>query len=420
MKKARIFAVGALTVGLIFPAAVALCDTPKPPAPPASAASAPAAPPMSDKDRKEMQSEQKQGGDIAASIEKEGKLSKDQALIDRVNTIGQKIAAIANTVQIPAMYGNNKVYPFTWTFHVVNDKDVNAFSLPGGYVYVNSGLLKLVASDDELAGVLAHEITHAAHHHIAMMAHQANHLNTELAIGMIAAALAHASGQDLSNLYAGASLYTQGVMNNHYGEDAERDADHGGVIYMQKAGYNPIGMLTFMEKLKDLEHRSVNQVEGTIFQDHPYTDERVGNIEAQLASMGVKPTSTAMYVLSTKSDHFTTASTGKMQQIKFDDTICATIYDPDGTRAAALLKTLNGAVDQGLPFSSVNATQDTVTIDNRPWLKVLPADLIGSTEPDAQTAAKDIAHSVQKVLYNRTFLSFNTADATDGPAKKHK
>jgi len=365
-----------------------------------------------------MQSEQKQGSDVAASIEKEGKLSKDQALIDRVNTIGQKIAAVANMEKVPAQFGNDKVYPFTWTFHVVDDKEVNAFSLPGGFVYVNSGLLKMVGSDDELAGVLAHEVTHAAHHHVAMMAHEAGHLNTELAIAMIAAALAHARGEDLGNLFQGGSLAAQGIMANHYGEAAEEDADHGGVIYMQKAGYNPIAMLTFMNKLEDLQHRSVDINLG-IFQDHPLSEQRVKSITAELTSMGITPTPSQMSALSIKPEAFTASGTGPDRQILYLSTVCATIHDPDGTRSAALLRSLNAAVADGLQFGDINASADTVLIQNRPWLKVSADDVASIPGATPESMAGDIKHSIQMVLYRRSFPAFDTTASTPDVKDEH-
>ena len=129
--------------------------------------------------------------------------------------------------------------PFTWHFYIIKDKDVNAFSLPGGYVYVNSGLLNFVRTDDELAGVLAHEITHAAHHHVAPLSHEQSKMTTEMAIGFLAALLAHVPAQDIANLYQGASYTQMGILNNSYSEAAERDADHGGAIYHVESRLQP-------------------------------------------------------------------------------------------------------------------------------------------------------------------------------------
>src|SRR5579872_2476080 len=116
--------------------------------------------------------EVKLGRENAAENDKNIKLVTDAAVVDRVNRIGQEIAAVANSVEIPAIWGTPNVKKFAYTFKVVDDKDVNAYSLPGGFIYVNKGLLDYVHSDDELAGVLAHEITHAAHHHMVKLMHE--------------------------------------------------------------------------------------------------------------------------------------------------------------------------------------------------------------------------------------------------------
>ena len=209
---------------------------------------------LSDKDKKEADIESKQGAEVADEVAKQMKLSSDKAQIDRVNTIGQKIAAFANTTRVPIDkdhgFGNESVFPFTWHFNVVDSKEVNAFSLPGGYVYVNSGLLSFVRSDDELAAVLGHEITHSAHHHSVELAHKQSKLNSQTMIAMVAAALAHVDMAGVSTVASGLGM---SVMNNHYGENAERDADHGGIVLMQKAGYNPVAALTFMERLAEQE-----------------------------------------------------------------------------------------------------------------------------------------------------------------------
>ena len=78
------------------------------------------------------------------------------------------------------MWGSSQLKQFNYTFRVVDDKDVNAYSLPGGFIYVNKGLLDYVHSDDELAGVLAHEITHASHHHMVKLMHEQSKIQNVL------------------------------------------------------------------------------------------------------------------------------------------------------------------------------------------------------------------------------------------------
>ena len=98
----------------------------------------------------------------AEENDRQVKLITDSKILERVNRIGGELARIANNYPIPATWGSSQLKPFKYTFKVVDDKDVNAYSLPGGFIYVHKGLIDAVRSDDELAGVLAHEIAHAA------------------------------------------------------------------------------------------------------------------------------------------------------------------------------------------------------------------------------------------------------------------
>lgn len=409
---------------------------------PPSVAATPA-PPLTDKDKRQMDAEVKEGTNFDKEFAKEAKISKDADLIARVDRVGQKVAAQANLWQIKAGFGNNKVFPFVWHFRVVDDSDINAFSVPGGYVYINSGLLKMVASDDELAGVLGHEITHSAHHHVMKLEHE----QSIMQIGSIAAALLAIYGSaqsDRSNQYSvgqavdpynpnstndtitnnGAAavgtalpLIEQKILSNDLGEAAERDADHGGVVYMQKAGYNPLGMLTFMEKLEDLEHRSVSTALGlgTIFQDHPYTDERVIAIRAELAAMGIKENDSDLARISTPAVVFYASVVNPTtRSIAFGNTICATLHDPDGSRMAKLLPPLNAAMSAGLQQYQVSSFENVVMVQSKPWLEVEPDDVGANTGATAASIASSIVHQIQLVIYKRSFPAVPSSTGMKG------
>jgi predicted Zn-dependent protease len=212
------------------------------------------------------------------------KLVSDPKILGRVQTIGKKIADYVNAHPMEASYGSINKTPYDYHFYVVDDPDVNAFSLPGGYIYVNKGLLNSVESDDELAGVLGHEIIHAAHHHVAKLQHEQNKINTQMALGLLAAVLARVPTPDMANAMTGIQLIALQKVNG-YGQNAERDADKAGVIAMEKAGYNPVGMLTFMERLARNE-RSRPDVEQGIFRTHPPSKARAVAITDTITSMG--------------------------------------------------------------------------------------------------------------------------------------
>ncbi|MBV9852584.1 MAG: M48 family metalloprotease [Armatimonadetes bacterium] len=384
-------------------AALALCGlTFAASVPPAFAQNTP--PALSDKDKHQADEESKQGAEVADEVAKQMKLVTDPKVLDRVNTIGQRLAAVANSTVIPAGFGNDHVYPFKWTFHVVQDKNVNAFSLPGGYVYVNSGLLDMVRSDDELAGVLAHEITHAAHHHVAALSHAESKMSTETFIALIAAVLAHVPTDTIAKGATFGQYAQMGEINNKYSEAAERDADHGGTIIMQKAGYNPVGMLTFMERLADIEKRSPD-IELGILRDHPYTTERVGLIRAQLAQMKVPIT---FHAVRTVSGGFRASvqpgTVAQTQRIVFNNQTVATLADPDGTRARASVEMLNDLLDKGLQLYQVEARDGTVYAADRPVLTITPADAALSPGATADSLAAQASQTIRNGLYAQSFV----------------
>ena len=208
------------------------------------------------------------------------KLISDPVMLARVTAIGARLANVANKTVIPATYGTENRTPYTYRFHIVDDKDVNAFALPGGWLYVNKGLLDYVQSDDELAGVLAHEVIHAAHHHILKLQKEQDKLNTQLAIGAIAAIFAKVPVADTDNLITGLQLVALQKVNG-YSQQAERDADGAGFELTRLAGFNPVGALTFMERLAR-DQRNRPEVDLGIFRTHPPEKQRVASLKSKL------------------------------------------------------------------------------------------------------------------------------------------
>ncbi|KIL98193.1 putative Zn-dependent protease [Paramagnetospirillum magnetotacticum MS-1] len=166
----------------------------------------------------------------------------------------------------------------TFRFTVLNSHIVNAFALPGGYVYVTRGLLALADDEAELAGVVGHEIGHVTGRHTAQRYSQAMAAN--VATGVLGAVLGAVTGVsglgDIAQL--GAAAYIQG-----YSRENESEADELGIRYMTTSGWNPDGMTTFLSKLRDqsrldavLAGRSPDEVdEASLFASHPRTIDRV-------------------------------------------------------------------------------------------------------------------------------------------------
>ncbi len=198
---------------------------------------------------------------------------KDRKLAAYVRRIGLSLSRVSEVPDLP--------YEFT----VLNDDKVNAFALPGGYVYITRGLLALVDNEAEMAGVLAHEIGHIVARHTAQRYSRAMATNLGLNILGAIGVLPPGSGSLIS---FGAQAVLQG-----YSRDQESEADMLGVRYIGKAGYDTNAMVSFFRKLKGYENLSKAMAQDpnakdsySIMSSHPRTEQRI----AQAAALAkVKP-----------------------------------------------------------------------------------------------------------------------------------
>ncbi|MFI5365300.1 MAG: M48 family metalloprotease [Candidatus Binatia bacterium] len=197
------------------------------------------------------------------SLEARAKLPlvDDVEVTSYVNRVGQKIVAALGD------------QPFTYEFFVVRDPRINAFAVPGGYVYVNAGLLTRVSDDDELAGVLGHEIGHVNGHHLARQQEASQLLNYAALLGVLLSAVQPAAG-------AGA-IAASAATQLKYQREFEQEADYLGAGYVKQAGYDPRGMLDFFKKMLD-EQRLTPTFAPPYLLSHPLTDARLTNLEAVL------------------------------------------------------------------------------------------------------------------------------------------
>lgn len=218
-------------------------------------------------------------------VDKELKISDNTDQIERVKRIGDEMAAIANQTHAVATWGDRRMNPFTYTFKVVKDKDINAFSLPGGYIYVYDGLISAVESDDELAGVLSHEIAHAAFRHVATLQREQSKLQAvqiPLLLLAIIAGGANAAGDALT-----LSSLIGTAVGSGWSVKAEQSADYGGLQYMMKSKYDPTGLLTFMERMVREEKRNGASGDPGIFRTHPPSAERAAAITSEMKSFNL-------------------------------------------------------------------------------------------------------------------------------------
>ena len=169
--------------------------------------------------------------------------------------------------------------------HIVASPLINAFTIPGGWVYVTTGLLDDAQSDDELAGVLAHEIAHNVHQDaINAMRHTPKGLGL-LQLAAIAALIIGKSPEGAILASTAANTITAMVLQGN-SIQAECNADHDGIRYLTQTHYNPVGFLTFMERLASSAGKFIEQDMG-IYRTHPLTRDRVEAARARLADFGV-------------------------------------------------------------------------------------------------------------------------------------
>lgn len=206
--------------------------------------------------------EVKLGNSIAQKVERKFKLAQDAKSQERLEKIGQEIVAVCDRKDI------------VYCFRLIKAKEVNAFSLPGGYVYVNSGLMDQASSDDELAGVLAHEIGHI------VARHSVKRLQNSLGYSLLSI-LAIATTKDM-RVKRGLDLAFMQLMMGYSRED-EFLADELSIKYLEKAGYDSGAVITFLKKLQEIEEKKPRRpLVPSIVRTHPYLPERIAASKEQV------------------------------------------------------------------------------------------------------------------------------------------
>ncbi|MBA2123925.1 hypothetical protein B9J78_03180 [bacterium Unc6] len=178
----------------------------------------------------------------------------------RVQEIGKRIASVSDRKDI------------NYNFFVVKDKNINAFALPGGYVYVHTGLLNFIKTDDELACVIGHEIGHIA------ARHPIKRLEAVYGYSLISAIVFRDSSDFSSIQEITNTVFSLIVLG--YGREDELLADRLGIKYSRKAGYNPSAMVDFLKRLKVIENKKV--LVPVWARTHPDIDERIKIAEQEI------------------------------------------------------------------------------------------------------------------------------------------
>jgi predicted Zn-dependent protease len=209
------------------------------------------------------------GEQLSRDVESEVTLLRHAALSQLVNSIGARLREASPE---PAF----KLFPYT--FHVVDTPEINAFALPGGPIYVNMGLIELCDSEDQLASVLAHEMSHVAARHATEMLTTQNlsQLAIIAAVSVIPIPIPPIA-------WEGAKLgYVLTLLRYSRGKEAE--ADHLGLQLMNAAGYDPSEMAIVFRKL-DEQHHSMPSIVERFMGSHPLSKDRVAAVEHEVSSL---------------------------------------------------------------------------------------------------------------------------------------
>lgn len=202
------------------------------------------------------------GKEAQQQIRKEVPELRDEAITRYIDSIGSRLAAQAPGAKYP------------YSFQIANYKEINAFALPGGPIWVHRGAIDAARNEAQIAGVMAHEIAHIAERHAAAQLTKATIANGLL--GLLAAATTN-DGKGAAAARIGASLAAQSVFMK-FSRDDEREADRVGVQIMTRAGWDPHGMPEFLAVLRDQQQRSPSSVE-TFFSSHPAPASRVTELQ---------------------------------------------------------------------------------------------------------------------------------------------
>jgi beta-barrel assembly-enhancing protease len=201
------------------------------------------------------------GKGLAQEVERQAKMIDDPVISEYVNRLGQNLVR-----------NSDAKVPFT--IKVIDSEEVNAFALPGGFFFVNSGLIMKAESEAELAGVMAHEIAHVAARHGTRQATRGTIIN------YASIPLIFMGGWTGYAIRQGAGLAIPlGFLN--FSRGFEKEADFLGLQYLYKSGYDPGAFVDFFEKIQSMEKKKPGTI-SKVFSTHPMTDDRITSAQAEI------------------------------------------------------------------------------------------------------------------------------------------
>lgn len=319
--------------------------------------------------------ERRLGDRIIRELYRDPDYIDDPVIADYVQGIWQPLLATARA--------RGEISPelderFAWEILLGRDRTVNAFALPGGYLGVHLGLIGVVATRDELASVLAHELSHVTQRHISRLIAQQGKQTPLLLGAMVLAALAASKnpGATQALVVGGQALAIQNQLN--FSRDMEREADRMGYGLMAPAGFSPLGFVTMFDKLQQANRLNDNG-SWPYLRSHPLTTERMADMQSRVphgeaTSLAAKPPTL---------EHAIIAARARVLSNPGVDTLRQWIAEPQGTGFASLPPSRRVAV---LYAATLASSQLRDPVAARAMAKKL--DALTGQDPHADRLAK--------------------------------
>lgn len=209
------------------------------------------------------QQEIQMGQEYSQQINAQLPIVSDPEINRYINVLGDQIANLTGRADLP------------WRFYVVDSREVNAFAVPGGYIYVNRGLIERTTTMDELAGVLGHEIGHVVRRHSIKQMEKAQGANVGVTLACILTNICNSQVAQAGINIAGGAVFAR------FSRQDELEADQEAIANTTKAGINPQGIVTMFQKLMSERRSRPGAVEGW-FSTHPLEEDRIAATQATI------------------------------------------------------------------------------------------------------------------------------------------
>ena len=282
------------------------------------------------------------GKGLAQEVERSSKLIDDPVVVEYVNRVGQNLVRNSDA-RVP------------FTIKVIDSDEVNAFALPGGFFYVNSGLIMRAQEESELAGVMAHEISHVIARHGTKQATKGEMMQ----LATIPLMLLGPGGWAGYGLYQALQLAIP-LSYLKFSRDDEREADFLGLQYMYKAGYDPNAYVTFFERIQADEKRSPGTIP-RFFSTHPPTPDRIAATQKEIAR-----------ILPEKDEYIVTTSEFDMVRARLRNVMFSRKVQDNGPGKPTLRTKTEQSGKQTGTGTSQTQTDPGTSDDDRPTLKRRP------------------------------------------------